>query len=89
MVQNYLACEHGGFPNRSSSIDFYGLNAYEWCNPTDTYEISGYQRLTGYLSDAKFDIPVFFSEDGCNTNPPRLFQDMFAIFGPKMTPVSS
>ncbi|KAF3912768.1 hypothetical protein ABW20_dc0106464 [Dactylellina cionopaga] len=84
-VQNYLACEHGGFGNRDSSIDFYGVNAYEWCNPTDTFETSGYSRLTGYLKAANFDIPAFFSEDGCNTAPPRLFEDMYSIYGSNMT----
>ncbi|KAK6543647.1 hypothetical protein TWF694_000390 [Orbilia ellipsospora] len=81
-VQNYLACNHG---TADSSIDFYGVNAYEWCLPTDTFETSGYQRLTGYLSDAKYDIPAFLSEDGCNTSPPRLFQDMSAVYGPDMS----
>ncbi|KAF3937931.1 hypothetical protein ABW19_dt0210443 [Dactylella cylindrospora] len=85
MVQNYLACEHEGFSNRDASIDFYGVNAYEWCNPTDTFETSGYSRLTGYLSSANYDIPAFFSEDGCNTAPPRLFEDMFSIYGSNMT----
>ncbi|KAK6358155.1 hypothetical protein TWF730_007509 [Orbilia blumenaviensis] len=84
-VQNYLACNHEGFTDRDSSIDFYGVNAYEWCNPTDTFETSGYSRLTGYLSAAQYDIPAFFSEDGCNTSPPRLFEDMFSVFGPNMT----
>ncbi|KAF3916317.1 hypothetical protein ABW21_db0203898 [Orbilia brochopaga] len=84
-VQNYLACDHPGFPNRAASIDFYGVNAYEWCNPYDTFETSGYQRLTGYLSSAQYDIPAFFSEDGCNTNPPRLFEDMYAVYGQNMS----
>ncbi|KAJ6263088.1 1,3-beta-glucanosyltransferase gel4 [Drechslerella dactyloides] len=84
-VQNYLACDHPGFTGRAASIDFYGVNAYEWCNPYDTFETSGYQRLTGYLSAARYDIPAFFSEDGCNTNPPRLFEDMYAVYGQNMS----
>lgn len=77
MLQNYLAC--GG--NTSESLDFFSLNAYEWCG-SSSYSVSGYtmlqQNATGY------NIPIFFSETGCNTAPPRTFEDQAEILGSQM-----
>jgi hypothetical protein len=77
MLQNYLACG----ANSSESIDLFGLNAYEWCG-AQTLDTSGYaalnQNATGYP------IPIFFSETGCITAPPRDFADQAAILGPDM-----
>lgn len=77
MLQDYLACS----TNSSENIDFFSLNAYEWCGD-NTYTGSGYSELqknaTGYS------VPLFFSETGCITAPPRTFQDQTAIFGPEM-----
>ncbi|KAJ5818580.1 hypothetical protein N7474_004171 [Penicillium riverlandense] len=77
MLQNYLACGK----NASDRLDFYSLNAYEWCGDS-SYTLSGYDMLeknaTGYP------IPIFFSETGCNVPPPRTFDDQSAIFGPEM-----
>ncbi|KAI9762518.1 MAG: hypothetical protein M4579_000321 [Chaenotheca gracillima] len=82
MLQNYLAC--GG--NDTESIDFFGLNAYEWCGPVN-YQTSGYEALTVNATDSN--IPIFFSETGCHTNPPRTFDDQAAIFGDKMNDIWS
>jgi hypothetical protein len=79
MLQEYLAC--GG--NFSESIDYFALNAYEWCGDS-SYEVSGYSHLTANITD--YNIPIFFSETGCNTVPPRTFTDQSAIFGPEMSP---
>lgn len=77
MLQNYLACSS----NASDRVDFFSLNAYEWCGDS-SYTLSGYNMLeknaTGYP------VPIFFSETGCNTVPPRTFTDQQAIFGPHM-----
>lgn len=77
MLQDYMACS----TNSSDDLDFFSLNAYEWCGD-NTYEGSGYSELeknaTGYS------IPIFFSETGCNTSPPRTFEDQSAIFGDDM-----
>lgn len=77
MLQNYFAC----FEDPYERLDFFALNAYEWCGPS-SYTISGYNMLqknaTGYP------IPIFFSETGCNTVPPRTFDDQAAIFGDEM-----
>lgn len=79
MLQNYLACG----TNASEAVDYYCLNAYEWCGPS-SYTQSGYQGLTTDIKN--YNIPIFFSETGCNTVPPRTFDDQAAIFGPDMTP---
>lgn len=54
-LQNYLACGS----NASESLDFFSLNAYEWCGST-SYEVSGYQFLQKNASE--YSIPIFFSE---------------------------
>lgn len=78
MLQNYLTCGN----NTDDTVDFFGLNAYEWCNPEDTFETSGYKILNDMTED--YPVPIFFSETGCNTNRPRLFLDQKAILGPDM-----
>jgi 1,3-beta-glucanosyltransferase GAS1 len=80
MLQNYLACG----TNASEAVDFYCLNAYEWCGSQSSYQISGYAALTQEI--VNYNIPIFFSETGCNTVPPRDFADQAAVFGPDMSP---
>ncbi|KAI1266131.1 Glucanosyltransferase-domain-containing protein [Xylariaceae sp. FL1019] len=77
-LQDYLTC--GG--NSSENVDFFGLNSYQWCDPTD-YQTSGYANLESGAKD--FPVPIFFSETGCNTPGPRLFEDQAAIFGSSMS----
>ncbi|KAJ5492913.1 hypothetical protein N7539_001659 [Penicillium diatomitis] len=77
MLQNYLACSH----NASERLDFFSLNAYEWCGQ-NTYQTSGYSALQA--AAANYNIPIFFSETGCNTPKPRTFDDQAAIFGANM-----
>jgi 1,3-beta-glucanosyltransferase GAS1 len=78
MLQNYLACG-----DASSAIEFFSLNAYEWCGD-NTYISSGYAALTEDVT--AYPIPIFFSETGCITIRPRTFSDQAAIFGPQMSP---
>jgi hypothetical protein len=78
MLQNYLACSK----NESERLDFYSLNAYEWCGQS-SYEVSGYNMLQKNATD--YPIPIFFSETGCNTPAPRTFDDQDSIFGSKMS----
>ncbi|KAI9815580.1 MAG: hypothetical protein M1832_005441 [Thelocarpon impressellum] len=82
MLQDYLACG----TNASESLDFFSLNAYEWCGPS-SFVGSGYSELIKNAS--AYPIPIFFSETGCNTNRPRTFDDQAAIFGQQMTGVWS
>jgi hypothetical protein len=77
MLQNYLACG----TNASESIDMFGLNAYEWCG-NNNMQTSGYSTLNSYAET--YNIPIFFSETGCNTVQPRTFEDQSAIFGSEM-----
>lgn len=76
-LQNYLACGD----NSSETVDFYGLNAYEWCGQS-SYQQSGYAMLEQNATN--YSLPIFFSETGCNVPEPRTFDDQSAIFGPDM-----
>lgn len=82
MLQNYLACG----TNSSEAVDFFALNAYEWCGDS-SYSISGYNMLVKNATD--YNIPIFLSETGCNTPAPRTFEDQAAIFGDEMSAVWS
>jgi hypothetical protein len=82
MLQNYLACG----TKSNENVDFFALNAYEWCGAS-SYEISGYSQLTANATD--YPIPIFFSETGCNVPEPRTFEDQSAIFGPEMNGIWS
>ena len=76
-LQNYMACSS----NSSENLDFYSLNAYEWCGDV-TYQSSGYSMLQQNASN--YNIPIFFSETGCIMPSPRSFGDQSAIFGNDM-----
>ncbi|PWY92074.1 hypothetical protein BO70DRAFT_348511 [Aspergillus heteromorphus CBS 117.55] len=78
MLQNYLVCR----ADASERLDFFALNAYEWCGDA-SYQTSGYQVLQSQADG--FPVPIFFSETGCNTVRPRTFTDQAAIFGPDMS----
>lgn len=60
-LQNYLACGD----NSSETVDFYGLNAYEWCGQS-SYQQSGYAMLEQNATN--YSLPIFFSETGCNVS---------------------
>ncbi|KAF2139297.1 glycoside hydrolase family 72 protein [Aplosporella prunicola CBS 121167] len=77
MLQDYFSCSS----NSSENLDFFSLNAYEWCGDS-TYTLSGYSELQKNASS--YNIPIFFSETGCNTVRPRTFGDQVAIFGDDM-----
>ncbi|MCJ1391319.1 hypothetical protein MMC18_004182 [Xylographa bjoerkii] len=76
-LQNFLAC--GG--DASETVDFFSLNVYEWCGDS-SYTISGYSQLEANATG--YPLPIFLSETGCNTVPPRTFGDQAAIFGSEM-----
>lgn len=68
-----------------SAIDFWGYNVYSWCGHS-SYSESHYDERTKAFST--YSVPAFLAEYGCNT-PPRLFDEVDAIFGKNMTPVWS
>src|SRR5690625_3002544 len=37
-------------------------------------------KITGFLKNANFQIPIGFTEDDVNVNVPRLFSDQFLLF---------
>ncbi|TKA25198.1 hypothetical protein B0A50_05896 [Salinomyces thailandicus] len=83
----YLQCDNsanGG--DTMSNSDFFGLNSYSWCGGDATFETSGYNDLVSIFSNTT--IPVFFSEYGCNQVRPRVFDEVQALYGPKMTVMS-
>ncbi len=57
------------------------MQAYEWCGEA-SYEVSGYNMLQ--QNATSYNIPIFFSETGCNTPAPRTFDDQAAILGDEM-----
>ncbi|KAJ2560703.1 1 3-beta-glucanosyltransferase gel4, partial [Coemansia sp. RSA 1836] len=77
-LQTYFDC--GSVSDRA---DFYGINLYEWCGPTATFESSGYANVVKNFTD--WDVPVLLTEYGCNIIKPRTFPEIAAIYGPKMT----
>ncbi|KAF2732324.1 hypothetical protein EJ04DRAFT_497148 [Polyplosphaeria fusca] len=82
MLQNYMACGS----NASEALDFFSLNAYEWCGAS-SYAQSGYDQLTKNATD--YNIPIFLSETGCIKPKPRSFDDQASILGKDMIGVWS
>jgi 1,3-beta-glucanosyltransferase GAS3 len=80
---NYLACTLSN--DTMSKVDFFGLNDYEWCGDSSFTE-SGYD--TQISNFAKTDIPVFFSEYGCNNVKPRTFTNVPVLYGEDMLELS-
>jgi 1,3-beta-glucanosyltransferase GAS1 len=78
MLQDYVACR----PDETERLDFYSVNTYSWCGAATKYQTSGYPALQALSQD--YPIPLWMSEDGCNTAPPRDFKDQNAVFGPDM-----
>ncbi|CCH58563.1 hypothetical protein TBLA_0A07740 [Henningerozyma blattae CBS 6284] len=84
-LASYLECaeEKGDTYN---SVDFYGVNSYQWCG-TQTMESSGYDKLIRTYSS--YTKPIIFSEFGCNQVLPRQFDEVKALFSKPMTPTFS
>ncbi|KAI5953089.1 gel2 [Candida theae] len=73
-LAKYLECaDH----NLMESVDFYGVNSYQWCGD-QTFYSSGYNIL---VNDYKgYTKPVFFSEYGCNEVLPRNFDEVPVLY---------
>ncbi|KAH0565051.1 hypothetical protein GP486_001561 [Trichoglossum hirsutum] len=83
----YVQCAIDGDANDPTRSDFFGLNSYSWCGSSATFQSSTYADLVSRFSNTS--VPVFFSEYGCNTQSPRPFNEVQALYGPNMTGVFS
>jgi len=85
----YLQCDIANQTTNGvdmSRSDFFGLNSYSWCGSDATFQSAGYDQLVSIFSNTT--IPIFFSEYGCNTPSPRVFDEVQALYGPQMTVMS-
>lgn len=82
-LSKYLECDSG---NKYDSVDFYGVNSYQWCGE-QTIETSGYEKLIAAYRD--YSKPVILSEFGCNKVLPRQFGEVDAIYSKDMYTVFS
>ncbi|KAL3231645.1 1,3-beta-glucanosyltransferase GAS4 [Nakaseomyces bracarensis] len=82
-LSQYLECDSGNFYD---SVDFYGVNSYQWCGE-QTIETSGYDKLIEAYRD--YTKPVILSEFGCNRVLPRQFGEIDAIYSKRMSSVFS
>lgn len=78
-LSKYLECEDKD--SHDSSVDFYGVNSYQWCGDQD-FQSSGYDKLVEAYKD--YSKPVFFSEFGCNEVTPRKFGEIPTLYSDKM-----
>ncbi len=83
---NYFRCAENGNANDPSIADAFALNSYSWCG-NSTFEQSGYSDLVSNFKGSN--IPVFYSEYGCNKPDPRVFTEVPTIYGNQMIPTFS
>ncbi|CAK9441081.1 uncharacterized protein LODBEIA_P49500 [Lodderomyces beijingensis] len=82
-LARYLECAND---NPLESVDFYGVNSYQWCGD-QTFYSSGYNIL---VNDYKgYTKPIFFSEYGCNEVLPRNFDEVTVLYTNNMIDVFS
>lgn len=70
--------------SRSLELGLVAWHRFAVTNQTlqSSFNTSGYSNLEDEA--VSFPVPIFFSETGCNTVPPRTFEDQSAIFGSDM-----
>ncbi|THH11779.1 hypothetical protein EW145_g438 [Phellinidium pouzarii] len=79
-LAEFLSCD-----SEADSLDLFGLNNYEWCG--DSNFEAAYSDVENNF--ASYNIPAYFSEFGCITQPPRLWTEVQALFSTQMSPVWS
>ncbi|KAF8557391.1 glycoside hydrolase family 72 protein [Imleria badia] len=84
-LAEYLSCDPSGANSGTTAIDLYGLNDYEWCG-TSTFQAS-YAGTEALYS--AYNVPAYFSEFGCPTNPPTDWSEVGALLSSNMSPVWS
>ncbi|QLG73693.1 hypothetical protein HG535_0F02040 [Zygotorulaspora mrakii] len=78
-LASYLECSEDS--TNDMSVDFYGVNSYQWCGK-QTMQTSGYDKLVdAYRTYSK---PVFLSEFGCNRVLPRTFEEISPLYSGDM-----
>lgn len=83
---SYLQCSLTGDSTDDSISDLFALNSYSWCGHA-TFEEAGYNKLVDFFRNSS--IPIFMSEYGCREIRPRVFDEVAALYSPKMTPYFS
>ncbi|KAK4228335.1 Glucanosyltransferase-domain-containing protein [Podospora fimiseda] len=78
---DYLQCSLSGDKGDMSKGDLFALNSYSWCGESSFKEAS-YDELVEIFKNA--DVPIFFSEYGCNTPSPRVFTEVGTIHSSQM-----
>lgn len=81
-TSNYMQCTIEGEGQVTSRSDFFALNSYSWCGDSN-FETSTYDDLAEDFAGTT--IPVFFGEFGCIEPSPRVFNEIPALYGPRMT----
>ncbi|KAI9503905.1 Glucanosyltransferase-domain-containing protein [Coemansia spiralis] len=77
-LQSYFDCE-----STDEQADFMGVNLYEWCGDSATFESSGYADIVKNFTS--WDVPAVLTEYGCNAIKPRTFPEVATIYGSDMT----
>ncbi|KAL2143459.1 hypothetical protein VTI28DRAFT_10446 [Corynascus sepedonium] len=83
---NYFECSLEGDKDDMSKGDLFALNSYSWCGESSFKEASYDDLVSGFEGT---NVPIFFSEFGCNDISPRIFQEVGTIYGSEMTGVFS
>ncbi|RDL37341.1 1,3-beta-glucanosyltransferase [Venustampulla echinocandica] len=83
---NYLRCTTTADASDPSIADIFALNSYSWCGDS-SFKTSSYDTLVADFKGTN--VPIFFSEYGCNEPTPRIFTEVPVLYGPLMTPVLS
>lgn len=83
---NYLQCYLDGDADDMSHADLFALNSYSWCGES-TFTESGYDKLVAGFAGSN--VPIFYSEYGCNEPTPRRFDEVQSIYSANMTDVFS